>query len=563
MNMRPCDLAALLLLVCFVPTPGCKGTDNAASPDSTAAAQTTTAVLFDGMGSHQRKVTTKSALAQQYFDQGLTWTFAFNHDEAIRSFTEVARQDPDCAMAQWGIALCNGPHINNPSMDEAHSKAAWDALQRALALRDKASAVERALIDALAARYAMPIPKDRAPLDKAYAAAMKPVSDANPQDADIATLYAESLMDLRPWDLWSKTGEPRPETPQVLAALERAMKIDAQHPGACHLYIHASEASPHPEQAEAAADRLRKLVPGSGHLVHMPAHIDVRTGKWEQAATCNINAMSSDAAYFKLSPKQGFYRLYMGHNADFLAFACMMEGRQAEALRAAQGMIAGVPADFLKTSGAIVDGLMTVDLEVLKRFGKWEDILRHAGPPKGLPVSNAMWHFHRGVAQAALGHVDEAEREEAEFRKAVKAVPEGTMMMINPAAKIFEIAQHVLAGEIAYRKGATDNAIKELQLGVAREDDLRYMEPPEWVTPVRHTLGAILLEAGKVDEAEDVYRTDLKYWPRNAWSLFGVAQCLKAKNAPGAAEAQQQFERAWARADTKITSSCLCVKAKT
>src|SRR5262245_32363873 len=551
MNLCPRDLVALALLACIVPTPGCMGTDTAAKPDAqhATAAPTTTAVLFDGMGAHKRKVTTKSALAQQYFDQGLTWTFAFNHDEAIRSFTEVARLDPDCAMAQWGIALCNGPHINNPSMDEAHSKAAWAALQQAIALRDKASPVERALIDALGSRYAMPIPKDRVPLDKAYAAAMKPVADANPQDADIATLYAESLMDLRPWDLWSKDGEPRPETPQVLAALEHAMSIDPNHPGACHLYIHSCEASPHPEKAEPAADRLRKLVPGSGHLVHMPAHIDVRTGKWEQAATCNIDAMRSDAAYFKLSPKQGFYRLYMGHNADFLAFACMMEGRQQEGLRAAQGMIAGVPPEFIATSGAIVDGLMTVDFEVLKRFGKWEDVLRHAGPPKGLPISNAMWHFHRAVAHAALGHVADAEGEQAEFRKAVAATPAGTMMMINPAAKIFEIAEHVLAGEIAYRKGATDEAIRELGQGVAREDELRYMEPPEWVTPVRHTLGAILLESGKTDEAEQVYRADLKYWPNNAWSLFGVAQCLKAKNEPGAADAQAAIERAWARAE--------------
>jgi tetratricopeptide (TPR) repeat protein len=447
-------------------------------------------------------------------------------------------------------------------MDEAHSNAAWSALQKAIALRDKASPVERSLIDALKARYAMPIPKDRAPLDKAYAEAMKPVFDANPKDADIATLYAESLMDLRPWDLWSKTGEPRPETPLVLAALERAMSIDPDHPGACHLYIHAVEASPQPERAEAAADRLRKLVPGSGHLVHMPAHIDVRTGKWDQAATSNVNAMRADAAYYKLSPKQGFYRLYMGHNAHFLAYACMMEGRQAEGLRAAQGMIAGVPADFLATSGAIVDGLMTADLEVLKRFGKWEDILRHQGPPKGLPIANAMWHFHRGVAQAALGRVAEAESEQAEFRKAVKAVPEGAMMMINPAARIFEIGEHVLAGEIAYRKGALDEAIRELRQGVVREDELRYMEPPEWVTPVRHTLGAILLEAGKIDDAEQVYRADLKYWPRNAWSLFGVGQCLKARNAPGAAEAVAQFERAWTRADTQITSTCLCVKGK-
>jgi tetratricopeptide (TPR) repeat protein len=281
--------------------------------------------LFQGLGSHHREVSHATAGGQKYFDQGLTFAFAFNHDEAIRSFTEAARLDPECAMNWWGIALCNGPHINNPEMDEQHSKAAWEALQKAKSLSGKAAPVEQALITALESRYVDPAgklplkPQDRAPVDKAYAQAMFKVNKQFPSDSDVGTLYAESMMDLRPWDLWDLDGTPRPETGEIVKTLETVLKATPDHPGANHLYIHAVEASPQPERAVPAADRLTKLVPAAGHLVHMPAHIYARVGRWDDAATANRTAMTADAAYRKLSPTQGFYHIYMAHNAGFLA----------------------------------------------------------------------------------------------------------------------------------------------------------------------------------------------------------------------------------------------------
>ncbi|MEO6593793.1 MAG: hypothetical protein ABIP94_03475, partial [Planctomycetota bacterium] len=319
--------------------------------------------LYKDMGTHTRKVSTTSAEAQRYFDQALIWTFSFNHDEAIRSYQHAATLDPRLAIAYWGIALCNGPHINNPVMDEARARAAWEALQKAQQLAANASPGERALITALAARYSdpsrPPVPftfEERAPLDKAYADAMEVVYTAHPNDADIAALYAESVMDCRPWDLWDpKTKEPRPETPAVLAALEHALALDPNHLGAAHFYIHALEASPQPEKATAAADRLRTLVPASGHMVHMPAHIDVRVGRWAQAAEQNRRASAIDAGYRAISPNQGIYRIYMAHNDHFLSWACMMLGRSQEALAAARAMIQKIPSAFVHDAAPFVD----------------------------------------------------------------------------------------------------------------------------------------------------------------------------------------------------------------
>ncbi|MGH7130561.1 MAG: hypothetical protein ACREJO_01255 [Phycisphaerales bacterium] len=547
----------------------------AASLCWTAGCQTTTSVaeshpqLFDGMGPHKRAVTTNSTEAQRYFDQGLTWTFAFNHDEAIRSFTEAARLDPDCAMAWWGIALCNGPHINNPAMDEAHSKAAWAALQRAEALAPKASHVEQALIAALSRRYANPAagalpmtPEQRAPLDKAYAQAMARVANAYPADQDVAVLYAESLMDLRPWDLWAHDGTPRPETPQILEAIERVLAANPNHPGACHLYIHAVEASPHPERADRAAAKLRTLVPASGHLVHMPSHIDVRTGRWAMASDQNAQAIEVDAAYRKLSPTQGFYRIYMAHNRHFLAYACMMEGRSADSLAAARGMIASIPTEFIQQNAAMIDGYLPIPTEVLVRFGRWQEILEEPQPPQHLPITTTFWRFARATAYAALGDIPAAEREQKLFRADVRRVPEGALMAINPAHKVLSIADHTLEGEIAFRRGETDRAVSEFKSAIAIEDTLQYMEPPDWVQPVRHSLGAVLLHAGRVDEAEVVYREDLKMWPENGWSLLGLSKCLAAKNSPETAAADARLAKAWQRSDMKIGVSCLCVPVK-
>lgn len=534
--------------------PVCVGQDDAGPP------------LFEGMGTHGRRVGTSDRMAQRYFDQGLVWMFAFNHDEAIRSFKEAARRDPNLAMAWWGVALCNGPHINNPAMDEERSRAAWEALDKARALSGRAAAKERALIEALGSRYADPaagkLPltfEERAPLDRAYAEAMKRVYEQHRDDPDIATLYAESLMDLRPWDLWDKEGRPRPETPAVLEALEGVLAAHPKHPGANHLYIHAVEASPEPERALRAADVLRTLVPGSGHLVHMPAHIDVRTGRWQSAADQNVEAIEVDRKYREISPKQGFYRIYMAHNHHFLSYACMMEGRAEDSIRAARAMIAGIPPEFITNQGALIDGYTPIAIEALMRFGKWDEILKEPRPPAELPITTAMWRYARAAALAAQGKVDEAREEQGEFKRAVAAVPEGAMMAINPAAKVLSIAEHALAGEIAFRSGKIDDAVKELTAAAEIEDTLQYMEPPDWVQPVRHTLGAVLVSAKRFDDAEKVYRADLARWPENGWSLFGLAQCMEAKGSPEAAELRERFKKAWSRADTEIESTCLCV----
>ncbi len=549
-------LAAAALVAWVAPAPGIPTADEAPP-------------LFEGIGPHKRAMTTSSPEAQKYLDQGLTWAYAFNHDEAIRSFAHAAKLDPQCAMAHWGVALCNGPHINNPAMDEEHSVAAWEALKRAEALADGASPVERALIGALAARYADPAagklpltPEERAPYDRAYAEAMKKVHHAYPDDTDVGVLYAEALMDLLPWDLWDhRTGEPRRETPEIIAVLEHVLELDPNHPGAAHLYIHAMEASPTPEKAIAAADVLRTLVPISGHLVHMPGHIDVQVGRWAQASEQNRRAIEADERYRKISPRQGFYRIYMAHNHQFLAWSCMMEGRSEEAISAARAMLDGIPPELLRDQAPLIDGYTPIDIDALIRFGKWDDLLAMEKPPEYLPIRTAMWHFGRGAALAARGEMEKADEELAKLREAIKAVPEGAIMTLNPADKVLAIAENTLAGEIALRKGEIDEAVSKLTRAVELEDDLRYIEPPDWIQPVRHSLGAVLLAADRIDEAERVYRKDLEIWPENGWSLWGLAQCLKQKGSPEAAAVETRFKKAWANADTEIHATCLCIPA--
>ncbi len=525
--------------------------------------------LFEGMGPHKRAVSTKSPEAQKYFDQGLTWAYAFNHDEAIRSFEHAAKLDPTCAMAWWGVALCHGPHINNPAMTEERSRAAWEALEKARELAPGASEVERALIAALAERYADPssgkVPltfEERAGLDKAYADAMAKVWREHDDDADVGNLYAEALMDLRPWDLWDREGNPRPETPAVLATLERVMELDEDHPGANHLYIHACEASKHPEKAVPAADRLRTLVPASGHLVHMPAHIDVRVGEWDQAAEQNRRASKIDGEYRKISPRQGFYRLYMAHNDHFLSWACMMQGRKAEAISAARAMLSKVPKDWLMENAPIADSVAAIEIEALLRFGEWDELLKVQKPPEILPITIALWHFGRASAHNAKGELTEARAEQEAFRKAAAAVPKDAIMAINKAHDVLAIAELVLDGEIRYRDGDADGAVAKLREAARLEDGLMYMEPPDWVQPSRHALGAILLASDRFAEAEEVYRKDLKAWPENGWSLYGLSEALKAQKKPEAASVEARFRKAWADADTEIGASCLCVEKK-
>lgn len=516
--------------------------------------------LFKGMGSHHRAVTTTSSKAQQFFDQGLTWMYAFNHDEAIRSFREATRLDPECAMAWWGIALSNGPHINNPAVPPERATAAWDALQQAVAHADKASPVERDLIQALTSRYANPQPEDRSGLDRAYANAMREVWKKYPNDPDVGTLCAESIMDLHPWDLWDKNGTPKEDTGEILKVLHSVLLLDSNNPGANHLFIHAVEASPEPALANAAADRLRDMVPASGHLLHMPSHIDVLTGRWDKAAIQNEKAIATDRRYRALSPNQGFYRLYMLHNHHMLSFASMMEGNSAVAIRTGREVVESVPEEQGRTQAAFTDPYMGAKYDALKRFGKWDEILAEPPPPTYWPITTAMWHYARGIAYAAKRMMPEAESEQESFRYAAAAVPADAMMAINKASHILVIAEHMLNAEIAFAYGDHDRAIKELENGIAVEDGLIYMEPPEWVQPVRHTLGAFLLSAGDYALAESVYRDDLKKWPENVWSLYGLSRCLQARGATSEAkDVEARLARVKARADINVQTSCLCV----
>jgi tetratricopeptide (TPR) repeat protein len=517
-------------------------------------------VPFD-LGPHRRPVSTANADAQKAFDQGLNWSYSFNHGDAERAFREAARLDDGLAMAWWGIALVNGPHINNTAVDEAHAKVAWEALGEARKRRDRASEVEKALIDALGARYAWPPPADRAPLDEAYAAAMADVFKRFPQDADVATLYAEALMDVRPWNQWTADGQPQPGTLEVLEALETAKRLDPNHPGALHLTIHAVEASPQPERARDAADRLRNLAPDAGHLVHMPAHIDVRLGRWAEAATANEKAMDADARYNARKLEPGFWGMYMAHNQHFLGYTAMMEGRREVALGHMRGVVSMFPPEFVKQNALFADAFQTAYLDALKRFGDWQAILEDKPLVAGLPVSTAHRHFARAVALSALGRVKEAEKEAAAFKAALRAVPKDAAWGSNTAAGALAVAVPFLDGEIAYRKGDKALAATKLREAVALEDALKYDEPPAWTVPVRHSLGAVLIASRRYPEAEAVYRQDLERYPENGWSLRGLAQSLEAQGKrEEAAQVKGRLEKAWARADVKVDSSCLCIR---
>ncbi|HYV50513.1 MAG TPA: hypothetical protein VE910_01315, partial [Dongiaceae bacterium] len=368
--------------------------------------------LFEGMGSHTRKITTGSPEAQRYFDQGLAFLFGFNHDEAIRSFRQATALDTSSAMAWWGVSIANGPHINNPVMDSTHAYAAFDAWQAAKNREATATETERALIDALGSRYANPQPADRHPLDEAYAAAMREVWHAHPDDPDVGALFAEAMMDLRPWRLWTHDGQPEPGTEEIVETLEQILSKWPQHPLANHLYIHAVEASPHPDRADSSADRLRDMEPGLGHMVHMPSHIDVRTGRWAEAQAANEKAIEVDRAYREKSPEQGFYRIYMAHNHHMLSYAAIMQGEQAVALAAIHRGVSAIPAEFIQEAAPLVDGFMAMPLEIEMRFGLWDSVLAAPEFPDILPLSRLMRHFARGTAYAAKGMLPEAKAEQ-------------------------------------------------------------------------------------------------------------------------------------------------------
>ncbi|HEX9190024.1 MAG TPA: hypothetical protein VGB87_23310 [Vicinamibacteria bacterium] len=517
------------------------------------------AVLYEGLGGLSRKVTTASPEAQRFFDQGLAFMYAFNHDEAIRSFRRAGELDPTSAMAAWGVAIANGPHINNPVVPPDRAQAAWDALSRARSLASGASPVERALVDALAARYAEKPPEDRKPLDQAYADAMRAVWKAFPKDADVGALFAEALADLRPWDLWTPEGTPQPGTEELLATLDAVLALAPKHPLANHLLIHAVEASPHPEKADRAADALRDLQPGLGHLVHMPSHIDVRRGRWQQAIDANAKAIEADRRYAARAPRQGFYRLYMAHNHHMLTYGAMMTGQSALALRTIRAMVGDIPLDFFKEN-PFADGFMAMPLEVLMRFGKWDEILAEPAFPEFVPISRALQHYARAVAHAAKGDLSAAQKEQALFLEARARVPKEAFFGNNTGSDVLDVAESFMKGEILFRAGRAEEGLASLREAAAREDKLRYDEPPDWIQPVRHALGAALLQAGRFAEAEQVFREDLAKLPDNGWSLYGLSRAVALqKKDVEAAAIEKHFDAVWRQADLKIKSACLCL----
>lgn len=512
--------------------------------------------LYGDLGTHHQPITTASREAQAYFDQGLRLTFGFNHHEARRAFQEAARLDPSCAMCFWGIALTHGSNYNSPT-DAEREQAAYQAVQQARALATRATERERATIEALATRHALDPRADRAALDRAYADAMREVVRRFPDDLDAATLFADALMNVRPWDLWTPDGTPHPGTDELVRTLERVLARNPQHPGALHLYIHAVEASPEPRRAEAAADRLRALMPGAGHMVHMPSHIYWRVGRYADAAIVNEQAVAADRAFFRRSQPSPIYRmLYYPHNLDFIWHAASMEGRSAETLRAAREFAATAPSEMIARMPDM-ETAPAAPLFTLARFGRWEEILRQPPPPATMPFVRGAWHYTRGLAYAATRRGLEAERELAELRALATAVPaDRSLAFFFKTRDMLELASQILGAEIAARGGAPDQAVPALLEAVARQDGHWFTEPPPWYFPVRQALGAVLLQAGRAAEAEAVYRDDLKWNPGNGWSLFGLAQSQRAQHKSGAAaETERRFRAAWARADVTLPAS--------
>ena len=514
------------------------------------------APLFDNLGKHHHPITTNSKMAQRYFDQGLILTYAFNHHEAIRSFREAARHDPTCAMAWWGVALAYGPNINAAMTDDVVPKA-YEALQKALALAPKASAKEQAYIAALAKRYTDKPVKDRSMLDKAYAEAMGELAQRYPDDLDAATLYAEALMTVTPWDYWTPEGQPKSGTDAVLAALERVLKRDPDHPGANHYYIHAVEASPFPERGLPAAHRLGDVCPGAGHLVHMPSHIFLRVGQYHEASLCNERAIAADESYIAECKVQGFYpAVYYSHNVHFLWYTTSMEGRSADSIRAGRKSAAVLTEKDVHAVPSL-QWLKAVPIFALARFGHWDELLREPRPADGALYERAMWHYGRGLAFVRKRQLDDAARE-LEQLKQIDANPDAKALdMPNfPGAQLIRIAHALLAAEVEGLRGNRAAQVRGLEEAVRLQDALPYMEPPNWYYPVRQSLGAALLEAGQPAKAEAVYREDLRRHPRNGWSLFGLLQCLRAQGkTEEAAEVQKQFQDAWKYADVTLTAS--------
>lgn len=517
------------------------------------------APLFEHLGNHHFAITTSKDKAQTFFDQGLRLTYGFNHAEAHRSFMEAARLDPSAAMAYWGQAYALGPNINDPFPDDERKKQAFQAIQKAKKLSDNATAKESELIHALSFRYSDDLKKDISELNQAYMSAMQKVAEKYPDDAEVLTLYADAIMNTMPWNYWDNEGGHRPHTMEGKQALEKAMKIDPKHPGANHFYIHLVEL-PQPDLAIRSAETLGALMPAAGHMVHMPAHIFIRVGRYKDAVQSNIDAIAADEDYISQCYSQGMYPLtYYPHNIHFLWSAATLLGDSKTAIEAAKKTAEKVPAGELANLHFLQDFASTPIL-AYTRFGKWNEILTIPYPGNQIKHLALIWHYGRGIAFVRKNNLKEAEEELAAI-SSLKKDPELEKTIANftnPSSKIAKVAYEVLAGEIAAAKGNFEEAIANLEKGVAYEDELAYSEPTAWHIPVRQTLGAILLKANQPEEAARMYKEDLAKIPKNGWSLMGLSQSLKAQGkTKEAKEIRKEFNKAWVEADVEITASVL------
>ncbi len=502
------------------------------------------APLFPSQGRHHHAIATTNPDAQRYFDQGMTLMFGFNHAEAVRSFQRAAELDPKAAIAHWGMGLALGPNYNRDidPVDAARNKAAYEAVERGLPLAKNGPPRELAYLKALAKRYSLDDKADKHQLEVDYMKAMGEVARAFPDDLDAKLLYAEAIVNLRPWKLWSPDGKPAEGTLEAVAAIEDVLRRDPDHIGANHYYIHALEASPYPERALISADRLGALIPWQGHLVHMPAHIYIHTGHYDRAAKVNEDAIKADEEYFQFNPAKGTYRMmYYHHNIHFLWYARMQQGRYEQARRAADKLYASIAADVKHMP--MLEAFMLMPMFTDLRFQRWEKVLQAPLPDRSLKLSRAVWHYARALAASAQGMPQEAALQQKSFEAARKEFPADAQYMTNSVAKVLDVAAAVLEARLASDPAA---AVAHWRKAVAFQDELAYGEPPDWYYPVRESLGAALLRAGQAKDAEAVFREDLQKTRRNGRALFGLMESLRAQKRDADADlVRLQFERVW------------------
>ena len=518
------------------------------APSSKTADLSLTAV-----GRHHHPIQTTNKDAQDYFDQGITLLYGFNHEEAGRAFEKAAQLDSASPMPLWGIAMAVGPNYNS-DVDAEREKLAYETIQKAKKLAEHAPSVEQAYVSALATRYSGEANPDYKKLARSYADEMRQVARKYPDDLDAATLYAESLMNLNPWKLWSLAGEPGENTGEIVRVLESVLAREPLHAGANHYYIHAIEASPTPERALPSAQRLETMVPRAGHLVHMPAHIYARVGNFSDAAESNTKAINADVAYAKEAEQTGsmYDLMYHSHNEHFLTYAASMEGNYAAAKLAAEGMEKRLLPHA--QAMAMLDVFLWTPIWVDMRFAKWDGLLARPEPATERKISHLMWRYSRAISYATQKQTQKAEAESAIFAREAAALPPNTRLAeMNGADAVLAVAKEVLAARISAAAGKPEVAIQHWRSAVVAQDKLNYDEPPDWYYPVRESLGAALLANGKAKEAEAVFREDLRRNPRNPRSLFGLKECLSAQHDDANATwVERQFRAAWTNSDVEL-----------